>query len=343
MADATHRLFVRRLDTIGFVDKGDDPKAEVVIFKRHPDSKRAETFDEVGSTARINDEMWDLTYRLQESFRSAVNDADEGQDPAEIMMTSVDQFATQIKSRIPLWAQGKPVEKDELPGLLKRLGLTDEQINKLLDDGGSHDDPAGGGTMDFDITKLDEAAQAEFQKLADRITELEAALEKAEEPEGDGGINKDELPPHVAKALETAEATAKAAEERIQKLEDERETNKYIAKAKALGFTADDWHGMLRKIYGVLDEGEVKRFEEAVKALRKQADESGIYAEIGRGGHGAATETEGAVEEAVKAAQAADPKLNHENAYAKVMVDRPDLRQKLETERLARAPQTLED
>lgn len=31
---ARRRLFVRRLDTVGFVDKGDDPKAELVFFKR---------------------------------------------------------------------------------------------------------------------------------------------------------------------------------------------------------------------------------------------------------------------------------------------------------------------
>jgi len=36
------RLRVRRLDRVGFVDKGDDPEAEIVFFKR------AETFGEVG-------------------------------------------------------------------------------------------------------------------------------------------------------------------------------------------------------------------------------------------------------------------------------------------------------
>lgn len=105
MPIATHRLRVRRVKTVGFVDKGDDPDAEIVFFKR------AETFDEVGSSERISEEVWDLTHRLSRSIRSALDDSEDNQSPLDIITTSLDQFMATVRARAPMWVQGKPVEK----------------------------------------------------------------------------------------------------------------------------------------------------------------------------------------------------------------------------------------
>lgn len=338
MPTPTHRLHVRRLDTVGFVDKGDDPKAEVVFFKR------AETFDEAGSTERISSEMYDLTYRLVQALRSAVEDPDEDQNPADIMATSLEQFEATVRARIPMWAQGKPVEKKDADGVLakaldalsKAFGLKGKEVEKLLADGadgGSNDDGTnhdGGHEMSdktFDVTKLSAEAQAEFEKLTGRIAELEKAAKPEPEPK---------LPEPVQKAIEAAEKRAQAAEDRVQKLEDQREQEQFIAKAKDLSLNADDWATPLRKIRKALTDEEWDRFEKHQRSQAAQIRESDLFKQIGRGGSGAASPAETEVAELVKGLRDKNPGWSEERARGEVMKTRPDLRNALENERQAR-------
>lgn len=274
---ATSRLRVRRLATVGFVDKGDDPKAEVVFFKRQEIAKGV----------------------VEEDGKFCAYDA-EGK--------KLGAYATKEEAEAAL----KPAPAEKLKG-------------------GSEGTTTKETTM-FDVTKLDATAQAEFKKLSDKVAELEKLVPAPKAPEA-------VIPEAVQKQIDATEKRAKEAEDRVQKLEDQREVEQFIAKAKDLSLNADDFGSILRKISKAVTPDEMKKVEQTFKALAAQVKEAGLYKEIGRGGSGAATEADQEVKAAVDAVRKADPKLTQEQAFGKVMAEQPVLRNKLEAERLARTSQ----
>ena len=187
----------------------------------------------------------------------------------------------------------------------------------------------------IDVTKLDATAQVEFKKLTDRIAELEKAVPApAPKPVP--------VPEAVQKQLDDLKKTAEDAQAEVRKLTDQRENEQFITKAKDLSLNADDFGSILRKISKAVTGDEMKKLETHLKALAAQVKESGLYKEIGRGGSNSSTDVETQVEELVKEIRKATPKLTREAAYGEVMKLRPDLRNQLEAERLARTSQPAE-
>lgn len=383
MPEATHRLRVKRIDRVGFVDQGDDPKADIVFFKRMDvgkkiierdgkflvtnedetkvlgthdtrgqaeaqlaaaeTKKRAETFGEVGVQDRINSEISKLTHDLARALMSTVNDADAGQDQSELIDTSLDQFMSVVRARKAMWLAGKPVEKmDEKRSILSKLlgamGFGDsqvEQVDKLLAegaDGGSKETDGAdtGGNMSFDIAKADEETRAAFEDLTTQLATATEALEKATAKDGDG--EEDVLKgvsPEVRKLIEAEREKNEATETKLQKLIDDGENERFIAKAMKWGLPPDDFAGNLRKVHEALGDEEFDKLEERFRALGKQADEGGIYGVIGSGGDADPVSVKAEVDEAVKELQKSTPGLSTELARGQVMKNRPELRQAL--------------
>lgn len=220
-----------------------------------------------------------------------------------------------------------------------RVGMPEDDIEKLLAEGapGSDDDKGSdkGGDMPFDIEKLGDEDRAEFEKLQKALADATDKVEELEKDadDGDDKLNTDDLPEPVAKALEDfekrtkeAEDRAKAAEESVSKLVDERDREKYIRLAKTIGLVPDDDAETLRKIAGALESEDFDKFTAKITAMSKQAAEGGLYGEIGKAGEINGDEAESEVAELTKAYCAANPGTTDELARGKVFKSRPDLR-----------------
>lgn len=310
MAKAKNRLRVRELQTVGLVDKGDNPGALVTFFKRK--SKVAKGI-------------------VEEGGKFCLYDA-EGNKKGE--------YATRAEAEAAMKAPDPEAKRlGAVTRVLQKLGLRDEQaaelVGALLVEGagaGGAPTESGDGTtemgddMSFDVTKLTPEQKAAF----DQAVAAEVAKQKPTEVK---------VPEAVQKALDEAKAEAQAAKEQVAKLVDQREQETFIQKAKSLGLTGDDWGTPLRKIAKALTPEEFKKLEEHFKAAQEQARVAALYKEIGRGGTGAATDTEQQVHAAVSELRKSKPALTAEEAEGEIMKLRPDLRNQLERERMARLSQ----
>lgn len=265
------RLHVRQLQTVGFVDKGDDPEAEIVFFKRAD-------LDEPKPKGGEPDGL----------FRKFLNALGLGDDFAE------------------------------------------DDVKKLLDRGGTNNE--GDQTMTFDIEKLDDTAQAEFEKLQSRIEELEKALAEVTDEGDDDDVTKG-MSDEVRAAFEKEREEREKTEKRLQDLLDSQERDRFIAKARTLDLPADDFADILRKTAGALEEEEFTKLEERIKALNKQVAESALYRTFGGGG-GEPTTTEAEVEKRAREIMTEKGWGEREFSRAKgiVLKNDPALRQKLVAE-----------
>ena len=272
-----YRLHVRRVDTIGLVDKGDNEKATVVFWKR----------------------------KVQKVIRQ--------EDGKDCVYSEDGKKLGEHDTMAEAQAQLRAVEASK-----------------------RDDNQPGGAAMPgpFDVTKLSAEGQAEFKKLTDEIAELKAKLPPPPPPP---------LAPEIQKRIDDLEKSRKDADERVAKLEDEREQNKFISIAKAIGFNADDWAAPLRKVHKALTPEEWKKFEEHEKALQEQIRVGSLYKTIGSGGTGADTEAEGELHAAVQEIKKAHPEYSQERAEGEVLAKNVQLRNRLESERIARTPQPQGD
>ena len=145
-----------------------------------------------------------------------------------------------------------------------------------------------------------------------------------------------EIPAAVAKRLEETEKRAKDAEDRIQRMETERRTAEYVA--KAAGYThlpvkPGEFGVILRKIA----DGEKLTAEEAteherVLAAANEATRAGkLFAEIGADGD-AETSATARVNKLADGIRKATPKLSAAEARAQVYQENPDLVSEVEDE-----------
>lgn len=306
------RLFITRLDSVGFVDKGDDPKAEIVFSKRHTDKRIRET--------------------AAGKFEVMTADGSRVLGTHDTRLAAENQLAA---------IETNKKEPNMLKRLLKAVGLSsgmaESDIDKLLADegarGGSDDDSGadtGGDMPEFDIKKLDDEAKAEFEKLQG---DLATALAKIEELDkaGEGGDDDDlDIPDAVQKLMDATQKRADEAEARVTKLEDDKESERFIAKAAAynqLGTSPDDFAPVLRKIAGALEAEEFKKFEEMLNAANAKIREGALYKAAGAGGQSTDTSVSAEIREKVEELQKADPNLSDQVARGQVFKAHPLLRQ----------------
>lgn len=243
---------------------------------------------------------------------------------------------------------------EKLLAFLKALGLKsgmpEDEVEKLLAgtaEGGSDDDILGGdkgGTMPFDVTKLDQEAQDAFAALETERNDAVAEIVTLKEG-GDKKVEKlpDDVPDNIAKLFEGLEARLEKSDERateaeatVTKMVDAQIDREFIAKTAKLtsmpGVSPDDFAGVYRKaVEGMTDE-EVVKFEEVMTAANAAIEKGSLFAEVGRGGQGV-TSTQAEVKALADEFKKADPTLTDDMARAKVWESRKDLYAKYEAER----------
>lgn len=364
------RLHVKRIDTVGFVDRGDDPQAMLTFWKRAPVEKAMKTEAGVqfpaAAYAYVPDPQTPSTWKLRlwETPSSKATARQVGMAIAalgpggfrgnRVQIPSGDLAGVKAKVR-SAWKSVNGSDK-EMPAVLKNddtvlsrvlklLGLKDEDVDKLLaegaGDGGDNDDGTnhnGDGDMaNDDVAKL----KADLEAAEKRAQEAEAALADAA-----GGDDLAKRLDALEKKAKDSEERAEAAEKKLQDEVDRREREQFIGKARSFaalpGMNADDFGPILRKIDKALDEDERTKFDTLLKAADAAIKEGALLKEVGSGDRPGAS-VEAQVEELAKELQAKEPGLSKQAARGKIWKQRPDLAAAYEKERSAAAPTHEED
>lgn len=236
-----NRLRVKQIQTVGFVDKGDNPAADIVFFKRAPEEKPVEHSTEEAGIIKA----------LARLFKSAEQEA--------------------------------VVEKDD-------ANDSERQENR-------------------EMPEPETVTKAEVVELQKRLDEANERIEKAE-------------------------AEAKAHAERVEKMEDERQTAEYVTKAQAyqhLPIKADEFGPVLKRVAAAVSAEDFAAIEGVLKAADEVAKNGKVLEEIGSG-----APAEGSAQATLKAevekAMKDDPKLTEQAARGVVFKRNPTLRREVEAE-----------
>lgn len=355
------RLHVKRIDTVGFVDRGDDPEATLVFWKRAvekaPMKTEAGTQFPSSAYAYVGDPQQPSTWKLRlwETPQSKVTARQVGMAVAALgpggfrgnrVQIPANAMAGVKRKVLSAWRSVNGSDK-EVPSVLKNddgllsrvlkaLGFGDDQVDKLLAEGAGDGGDNGDGTNngDGDMTK---------EEIAKLRADLEAAEKRAEEAEAKVAAEPDD---EVAKRIADLEKRAETAEQKLEKEVDRRENETFIAKAKSFtslpGMNPDDFGIILRKIDGALDDEERKKFDELLKAADAAIKEGNLLAEVGSGDRpGASVEAE--VQKLAEEMVENEPGLSIQVARGRVWKAHPELASAYEKERSASAPSHEED
>lgn len=306
-----HKLRNLRLDRVDLVDAGANPEAHIVLYKRvfTPEQRR--------QLAATGEAMSDGSFPI-------VNTTDLSN-------------AIQAYGR----AGNQAAAKRHIISRARALGAVD-QLPPDWNVAKADDGTSNGEEMDFDVTTLDETAQAAFSSLETahgeilaerdaataRIAELEAELAKAAEPqdvpEADDILKS--LPSEVRERLEKAEQDAAANAERIAKMEHENRLRDFIAKAETdfnnIG-GATEVGTLIASISEQVDGDTFKQLVTYLKSANALITEGEVFKE--RGNAGAPSGFEAKVAELAKAKQADNPGLSLAAARTAVMSENSDL------------------
>lgn len=344
-----NRLFVDSVQTVGLVDKGDDPQARVVFMKAGDaaEGKRAETFAEAGNNEALRNELWRLEYAIGNAIRSALFEADEDQDPQQLIEVSLDQFVAEVRAALPSWLEGKPYKKAKGPkegeameeekegALLKSIV---KAVTQAIGGGGRDGDGAGvnagkeAGEEDmtektFKVDELPDEAQAEFKKMQDRIAELEGG-----DGDGDGGSEEAAaedmvVPEAVQKRLEKAETEAAEARKETAELLAKQRRTEVVEKLSGLnrlpGMVPAEMAPMFEKIEGALDDEEQGAFYKFLSGAN--AAMGTVLKVVGHSGGPESATVEAEVAGHVEELRKAEPTLSEEQARARVWKQHPGL------------------
>jgi hypothetical protein len=288
MAEPTHNLTGLTLKTVGFVDRGDNPTADIVIAKRADDK----------SVVAKGPVMDAIAAERRDALKNAL---------AELQALSVDS-----------------VGAEELGKLLDKINSLSWRVRQDIEEAAlAKNKSAGSGQgeqMADDKSKVKKAEgeapkdpkDEEIAALKAQIAELQAKLPK-EEPK------QAPVSPDVQKRLDDIEKRARDAEAALASEVEKRELETFAKKAVEYGFTAEQ-AGLVRKVCKALTDDETKALFDVLKAQRTEVDR--ILGEKGKRSVG--DNTEGAYAKLMKKARelrAAEKSLTIEQAYVRVSED----------------------
>ncbi|MBQ5659066.1 MAG: hypothetical protein IIV02_06035 [Peptococcaceae bacterium] len=290
---------------------------------------------------RIDNEIWDYTSALRESFDSIMKDSELDSDGrCEMLQKSMDEFTTAMQEVIPLWATGQEsLQKsldDETIELYKQMEIEalEERLAVLKADGDASDDD-----------------ELEDEELEDNYEEPEEEPENEEEVE-DMKINKALLTPEEQVALDalikkavvdetTEEGTvAKAHPENEALMNEVAELKKALAMkdmetvAKEYAILGKDTVELAKSLYAMKQAGPgvYDEFVGALNIAKAERENSGMFTEIGK----SRTETAGGAVSKIEAKAAeimkADPALSRVEAINKAWEQNPELVREYDSE-----------
>lgn len=324
------RLRLKRIDRVAFVDKGDNPTAHVMIWKRAPeDASKALSFAEARAKMQAERETWQHTDVLHQVMRSIMED-DEMDAPAKkaLLDRSIDEFATEMKAAMPAMMKQESGPFARLVAAIgKRLGWSSEQVGQVTQEVGDSE-----MSKTFDPKSLPAEAQAAFAEMEKRATDAEAKLATP----AAGSEKEQTLPTEVTKRLEDAEKRAKDAEERVAKIEMDRRNETFVQKASQwthLPVKAQVLGPILRKVADgeKLTTEEQAEMDRVLSAANEANRTARLFEEVGSGAEGDGSATS-KVNKLAKEAQAANPKLSDAAARAQVYERNPGLMAEVEAE-----------
>lgn len=162
------------------------------------------------------------------------------------------------------------------------------------------------GEAEVADTKQEAVSKADYDALLERVTKAEQAQRDAEKAAQD----KDA-------AVTALQKQAEDAQQRVVKLEEEREVERFAKIAKDvphLGSATD-----LRAIAKGMGAEGFAKYLEAQRAVAQQLAESALFQSIGTGGDEEDAGVNARIEKIAKALQEKDPKLTWEQANAEAL------------------------
>lgn len=353
------------VNSVDLVPAGANPDAHINLFKSKEERpawnrfvglvKKSLGMDEADIEAvyaehfcpvnkqRIENEIWDYTSALRDSFSSIMKDAElNSEDRCEMLQKSMDEFTTAMNEVIPLWSTGQEALQksldDDAIELYKQLEI--EALEERLAVLKAEDEE------EFEEPEEEELEEDNFEEPEeDEDEEFEDEPEEREENK-DMKINKSLLNAEEQAQLEAIIAKAAMGDtpefDELKKMNDEvAELKKALAMkdmetvAKGYEILGKDTEELTKSLYAMKQAGQ-EVYDEYVRALdiaKSERENSGMFTEIGKSN----TEGDGSTVQArINAAAAeimkADPSLNAVTALAKAWEQNPALVKEYEEE-----------
>lgn len=303
---------------------------------------------------RIENEIWDYTSALRESFSSIVNDGELGSKArAELLAKSMDEFTTAMSEVIPLWSSGQEsLQKsldDETVQLYKQLEIEalEQRVALLKDSEYKPNEALDNEDLDdeFEDDELsdDEFEDDEFEDDELSDDEFEDDTDHDEQEESDMKIDKSLLSTEEQATLDALIQKSMVTEDTVEKSFDNPEMEEMQAKvyelekalamkeyevlAKGYEILGKKPEELAKSMYAMSEAGAetFAEFMEALDIAKAAKENSGMFEEVGKsrtvGGYGVQNQIEAKAADIMKA----DPSLSKVQAIAKAWEQNPDL------------------
>jgi len=353
------------LDEVSLVDMGANSDANIMLFKRGAFKTEYGRQFPMGDYAYVPDPKKPSTWKLRLTADpgGGANARIVGAAVAAVGPTGFrgrkaiipSKDLPKVKAKILAAWKGLHPDAKELPASLTKIGKAEERaVFKLYMIGtGGNDMPLTPEELEkrFEelegnvttltatnetLTKRADDAEAAVEKAAEDAAELQAKLEKGENPFAkpkDGEEDEDDkeakkraaLPDSVKKQMDDQAIEIQKQADTIAKMQEEKETEGFIAKAKSsygdLPVTAEEMGEALRGISKAAP-GSLEVIEKALaagnEAIKKALTEEGV------GGDGAVADSLAALEKAAGDIAKRDG-ITKEQAFVKAKNENPEL------------------
>lgn len=287
---------------------------------------------------KVADEMWSICYALQSSLQSILYDEDlDGSTAQSMMEKSVSEFDEIIGEAISSWSAGK------VSGIKKEIGKEDvESLKKFRDHLNENIEKAMSrekGEIE-EMEKIDKSKMSPEDRAAyEDILKKYGIEEEEEEDDLDKGCGKQTTKKSISGQAEPEEdiykglhPAVKAEIEALRKYRETAENREFMEAAKkyeVIGKKAEELAPVLKSLKAAGGTA----YDDMISTLDSMvamAENSGIFSEIGKSGHGSHSDvtkgkTEAQVENIAKGYMEKDPGMSYTDAVAKAWESNPEL------------------
>lgn len=367
MGDAKKtKLKKLEVNSVDLVPAGANPDAHINLFKSKEERpawdrfvglvKKSLGMDEADIEAvikdhyspvnkqRIDNEIWDYTSALRESFDSIMKDNElDSTGRCEMLQKSMDEFTTAMQEVIPLWASGQEALQksldDETICLYKQMEIEalEERLAVLKADGDDLDDDDLDDDLEGEYEDPDDDEPVQKEEIDDMKIN-KSLLTPEEQVALDNLIRKAAVDTHEE---EGAVAKAQPESEELKKMNDKvAELEKQLAMkdmetvAKGYEILGKDPVELAKSLYAMNQAGpEVyNEFVAALDIAKSERERSGMFTEVGKSRTEAAGGAVSKIEAKASEIMKADPSLSRVEAIAKAWEQSPDLVREYDSE-----------